>query len=110
MNGHTMSAEAHSFRRLARPCACQWMPRTNMAGSQRPAQLLDLRRQLDANGNIAAWRTEAFLPMNTPNLFNRPLLGFVAAAFRTDGQSVAADQGNAYPPTISTTSPRPYTG
>ena len=37
--------------------------------------------------------------MNTPNLFARPLLSFVAAGIpQPDGQAVAQVQGNAYPP------------
>ncbi len=101
MNGHDdVAAEAALISRaLSRPVRLQWMREDEHGWDPKgPPQLLDLRAALDANGNIAAWEIEAFLPMNTPNLPSRPLLGFVAAGIpQPDGQSVAQIQGNAYP-------------
>jgi CO/xanthine dehydrogenase Mo-binding subunit len=86
-------------RALGQPVRVQWMREDEHAYDPKgPPQLLDLRAALDANGNIAAWETEAWLPENTPNLRSRPLLAFLAAGIpQPVGQSVAQVQGNAYP-------------
>ncbi|MDE2473915.1 MAG: xanthine dehydrogenase family protein molybdopterin-binding subunit [Alphaproteobacteria bacterium] len=86
-------------RALQQPVRVQWMREDEHAYDPKgPPQLLDLKAALDANGNIAAWETEAWLPENTPNLRSRPLLAFLAAGIpQPVGQSVAQVQGNAYP-------------
>lgn len=86
-------------RALQQPVRVQWMREDEHAYDPKgPPQLLDLTAALDANGNIAAWETNAWLPENTPNLRSRPLLAFVAAGIpQPVGQSVAQVQGNAYP-------------
>jgi len=86
-------------RALGRPVRVQWMREDELGFDPKgPPQLLDLRAALDAQGNIAAWETEAFLPENTPNLRSRPMLAFLAAGIAQPvGQSVAQVQGNAYP-------------
>jgi len=96
MNGHDdVAAEAalHFARpRASRAPAMDARGRTWL-GSQGPPQLLDFRAALDANGNIAAWETEASFPMNTP------ICSPSAARLRCgrhsapDGQSVAQIQG-----------------
>lgn len=102
MNGHDDAAAEAALlsRTLSRPVRVQWSREEETGWDPKgPPQLLDLRAALDANGNIAAWETEAWLPMNTPNLPSRPLLSFVAAGIpQPEGQSVAQIQGNAYPP------------
>jgi CO/xanthine dehydrogenase Mo-binding subunit len=102
MNGHDDAAAEAALlsHTLKRPVRVQWSREEETGWDPKgPPQLLDLRAALDANGNIAAWETEAWLPMNTPNLFSRPLLSLVAAGIpQPDGQSVAQIQGNAYPP------------
>ena len=102
MNGHDDAAAEAALlsHTLKRPVRVQWSREDETGWDPKgPPQLLDLRAALDANGNIAAWETEAWLPMNTPNLFARPLLSFVAAGIpQPDGQAVAQVQGNAYPP------------
>ncbi|HYM03586.1 MAG TPA: molybdopterin cofactor-binding domain-containing protein, partial [Stellaceae bacterium] len=87
-------------RAVGRPVRVQWMREDEHGWDPKgPPQLLDLRASLDASGNIASWETEAWLPVNTPRLFNRALLGFAAAGIpQPDGQSVAQVQGNVYPP------------
>jgi nicotinate dehydrogenase subunit B len=86
-------------RELGRPVRVQWMREDEHGWDPKgPPQLLDLRAALDAQGNIAAWETEAWLPENTPNLASRPMIGFVAAGIAQPvGLSVAQVQGNAYP-------------
>ena len=87
-------------RETGRPVRVQWMRQDEHGYDPKgPPQLMDLRAALDANGNIASWESEAFLPVNTPNLFNRAMLAFTAAGIpQPQGQSVAQVQGNAYPP------------
>jgi CO/xanthine dehydrogenase Mo-binding subunit len=86
-------------RAVGGPVRVQWMREDELGFDPKgPPQLLDLRAALDAQGNIAAWETEAWLPENTPNLRSRPMLGFLAAGIpQPVGQSVAQVQGNAYP-------------
>ena len=102
MNGHDDAAADAALlsRALARPVRVQWSREDEHGWDPKgPPQLLDLRGALDANGNIAGWESEAFLPINTPNLSNRAMLGFVAAGIaQPQGQSVAQVQGNVYPP------------
>lgn len=101
MNGHDdAAAEAVLIsREVGRPVRVQWSREEEHGLDPKgPPQLLDLRAGLDANGNIAGWETEAWLPENTPNLASRPLIGLIAAGIpQPDGQSVAQVQGNAYP-------------
>jgi CO/xanthine dehydrogenase Mo-binding subunit len=102
MNGHDDAAvdAALISRALQRPVRVQWMREDEHGYDPKgPPQLLDLKAALDANGNIAGWESEAWLPINTPNLPNRAMLGFVAAGIpQPQGQSVAQVQGNVYPP------------
>jgi CO/xanthine dehydrogenase Mo-binding subunit len=101
MNGHDDAAADAVLisREIGKPVRVQWMREDEHGWDPKgPPQLLDLRAGLDAQGNIAAWETEAWLPENTPHLASRPLLGFVAAGIaQPDGMSVAQVQGNAYP-------------
>ena len=86
-------------RAVDRPVRVQWMREDEHGFDPKgPPQLLDLSAALDAQGNIAAWETAAYLPENTPNLRSRPMLAFLAAGIpQPTGQSVAQVQGNAYP-------------
>jgi CO/xanthine dehydrogenase Mo-binding subunit len=101
MNGHDDAAAEAALlsHTLNRPVRVQWSREEETGWDPKgPPQLLDLRAALNVNGNISAWETEAWLPMNTPNLFARPLLSLVAAGIpQPEGQSVAQIQGNAYP-------------
>jgi nicotinate dehydrogenase subunit B len=59
---------------------------------------LELRAALDESARIAAWETEVWLPVNTPKLFNRPLLAFEAAGIaQPQGYSSGLIQANCYP-------------
>jgi CO/xanthine dehydrogenase Mo-binding subunit len=102
MNGHDDAAADAALlsRETGRPVRVQWMREDEHGYDPKgPPQLLDLRAALDVKGDIAAWESEAWLPVNTPNLFNRAMLAFTAAGIpQPQGQAVAQVQGNAYPP------------
>ena len=102
MNGHDDAAcdAAMISRAVQRPVRVQWSREDEHGWDPKgPPQLIELRAALDASGNIAAWESEAWLPVNTPNLFNRSMLAFAAAGIvQEQGQSVAQVQGNVYPP------------
>ncbi|HMI97036.1 MAG TPA: molybdopterin cofactor-binding domain-containing protein, partial [Micropepsaceae bacterium] len=102
MNGHDDAAADAALlsRETGRPVRVQWMREDEHGYDPKgPPQLLDLRAALDAKGDIAAWESEAWLPVNTPNLFNRAMLAFTAAGIpQPQGQAVAQVQGNVYPP------------
>jgi CO/xanthine dehydrogenase Mo-binding subunit len=102
MNGHDDAAcdAALLTRETGRPVRVQWSREEEHGWDPKgPPQLLDLRASLDASGNIVAWESEAWLPVNTPRLFNRAMLAFSAAGIpQEEGQSVAQVQGNVYPP------------
>ena len=102
MNGHDDAAADAALlaRELGKPVRVQWSREDEHGWDPKgPPQLLDLRAAMDANGNIVSWESEAWLPVNTPNLFNRSMLAFAAAGIaQPEGQAVAQVQGNAYPP------------
>jgi nicotinate dehydrogenase subunit B len=97
----TDDAAADAFilsRKLGRPVRVQWMRADEHGWDPKgPPQLLDLRAGLDAQGRIAAWETEMWLPMTVPG--NRPLLGVDAAAIaQSHGQGSGQVQQNGDPP------------
>src|SRR4029434_8733248 len=62
-------------------------------------QLLELRAAVDGDGQIAAWETQAWLPMATANLPNVPLLSLDAAGIpQTPGRSTGLIYQNVDPP------------
>ena len=102
MNGHDDAAvdAALVSRALGTPVRLQWMREDEHGWDPKgPPQLLDLKAALDSSGTIVTWESEAWLPVNTPKLFNRAMLGFEAAGIaQQQGQAVAQVQGNVYPP------------
>jgi CO/xanthine dehydrogenase Mo-binding subunit len=80
------------------PVRVQWMRQDEHAWDPKgPQQLLDLRAGLDAQGNIAAWEAEMWLPLNKPG--SRPLLSVDAAGIPQDhGQAAGLMTQNADPP------------
>jgi CO/xanthine dehydrogenase Mo-binding subunit len=82
MNGHDDAAADAMLlsRAVGKPVRVQWM-RADEHGfdPKGPPQLLAIESALDADGRIAAWRTEMWLPKATANLPNVPLLGPEAA-------------------------------
>jgi nicotinate dehydrogenase subunit B len=100
-NGHDDAAAEAALlsKKVGHPVRVQWTREDEHGWSPKgPPQLLDLRAGLDGSGRIAGWETEAWLPMNTPNLPHRPLLAFDAAGIpQTQGLSSAQIQGNSFP-------------
>ena len=95
------AAEAALLSRvLARPVRVQWS-RAEEHGldPKGPAQLLDLRGAVDADGEVLAWETQAWLPIATANLPNVPLLSADAAGIpQTPGRSTGLIYQNIDPP------------
>jgi CO/xanthine dehydrogenase Mo-binding subunit len=64
-----------------------------------PAQLLELRAAVDKDGEIAAWETQAWLPIATANLPHIPLLALDAAGLpQTPGRATGLLHQNVDPP------------
>jgi nicotinate dehydrogenase subunit B len=80
------------------PVRVQWMRQDEHGWDPKgPQQLLDMRAGLDAQGNIAAWEAEMWVPMNKPG--GRPLLSVDAAGLAQDhGQGAGLMTQNADPP------------
>ena len=85
-------------KKLGKPVRVQWMRHDEHGWDPKgPPQLLDLRGGIDAQGNIVAWETEMWLPMNVPG--NRPLLGVDAAGLaQPHGQGAGLMSQNGDPP------------
>jgi len=81
-----------------KPVRVQWMRHDEHGWDPKgPAQLLDLRGGLDAEGRIVAWETEMWLPTSTPG--NRPILGVDAAGIaQAHGQGAGQISQNGDPP------------
>jgi len=82
MNGHDDAAADAVLisRAVRRPVRVQWMREDEHGWDPKgPPQLLALEAALDADGRIAAWKSEMWLPKATANLPNMPLLGPQAA-------------------------------
>ncbi len=80
------------------PVRVQWMRQDEHGWDPKgPQQLLDMRAGLDAQGNIAAWEAEMWVPMNKPG--GRPLLSVDAAGMAQDhGQGAGLMTQNADTP------------
>ncbi|MSV34836.1 MAG: xanthine dehydrogenase family protein molybdopterin-binding subunit [Bryobacterales bacterium] len=85
-------------RAVNAPVRVQWMRQDELGWDPKgPQQLIDLRAGLDAQGNIAAWEAEMWVPMNKPG--TRPLLSIDAAGMAQDhGQGAGLMTQNADPP------------
>jgi nicotinate dehydrogenase subunit B len=82
MNGHDdVAADAALLSRaVGKPVRVQWSRADELGWDPKgPPQLLALEGGLAADGSIAAWRTEMWLPKSTANLPSMPLLGPQAA-------------------------------
>ena len=94
-----VAADAVLLSRAAgAPVRVQWMRHDEHGWDPKgPQQLLDVRAGLDAQGNIAAWETEMWVPANRPG--SRPLLGPDAAGLAQDhGQGAGLVTQNGDPP------------
>jgi len=87
-------------RATARPVRVQWSREEEHGLDPKgPAQLLELRAAVDGDGEIAAWETQAWLPLATANLPNIPLLSLDAAGIpQTPGRSTGLIYQNVDPP------------
>jgi CO/xanthine dehydrogenase Mo-binding subunit len=64
-----------------------------------PAQLLELRAAIGGDGEVAAWETQAWLPLATANLPNVPILAFDAAGIpQPQGRATGLIYQNIDPP------------
>jgi len=83
---------------LGKPVRVQWMRADEHGWDPKgPPQLLDLRAGLDAQGRIAAWETEMWLPVTVPG--TRPLLAADGAGLtQPRGQNAGQISQNADPP------------
>jgi CO/xanthine dehydrogenase Mo-binding subunit len=87
-------------RALGRPVRVQWSRQEEHGLDPKgPAQLLDLRAAVDADGQVTAWETQAWLPIATANLPHIPLLALDAAGLpQTPGRSTGLIYQNVDPP------------
>ena len=85
-------------RATGKPVRVQWMRHDEHGWDPKgPAQLLDLRGGIDAEGRIVAWETQMWLPTGTPG--NRPILGVDAAGIaQSHGQGAGQITQNGDPP------------
>ena len=85
---------------LGKPVRVQWSRQEEHGLDPKgPAQLLELRAAVDADGGVAAWETQAWLPIATANLPNIPLLSLEAAGIpQTPGRSTGVIYQNVDPP------------
>ena len=87
-------------RTVGRPVRVHWtIQEQHGLDPKGPAQLLELRGAVDKDGEVAAWETQAWLPMATANLPNIPLLALDAAGIpQTQGRSTGLISQNVDPP------------
>jgi nicotinate dehydrogenase subunit B len=87
-------------RAVGRPVRVQWSRQEEHGLDPKgPAQMLDLRAAVDKDGEIAAWETQAWLPIATANLPNIPLLSLDAAGIpQTPGRATGLIYQNVDPP------------
>jgi nicotinate dehydrogenase subunit B len=85
---------------VGRPVRVQWSREEEHGLDPKgPAQLLELRAAVDADGRVAAWETQAWLPIATANLPNVPLLVLDSAGIaQTQGRSTGLIYQNVDPP------------
>jgi CO/xanthine dehydrogenase Mo-binding subunit len=83
---------------VGKPVRVQWMRHDEHGWDPKgPAQLLDLRGGIDAEGRIVAWETQMWLPTSTPG--NRPILAVDAAGLsQSHGQGAGQISQNGDPP------------
>jgi CO/xanthine dehydrogenase Mo-binding subunit len=85
---------------VGRPVRVQWSRQEEHGLDPKgPAQMLDLRAAVDKDGEIAAWETQAWLPIATANLPNIPLVSLDAAGIpQTPGRATGLIYQNVNPP------------
>src|SRR6185295_8214704 len=101
MNGHDDAAADATLmsKALGRPVRVQWSREDELGWDPKgPPQHLEIDAGLTADGKIAAWRTQMWLPKATANLPNVPLVGPLAAGIaQTPGLSTGLISQNGHP-------------
>ncbi len=102
MNGHDDAAADAALvsKAVGRPVRVQWTREDEHGWDPKgPPQLLALEGGLTADGTIAAWRTQMWLPKATASLPNMPLLAPEAAGIaQTPGITTGLISQNGNPP------------
>ena len=85
---------------VGRPVRVQWTREEEHGLDPKgPAQLVELRAAVDADGQVAAWETQAWLPIATANLPHIPLVVLDAAGIpQTQGRATGLIYQNVDPP------------
>ena len=85
---------------VGRPVRVQWTREEEHGLDPKgPAQLVELRAAVDADGQVAAWETQAWLPIATANLPHIPLVVLDAAGIpQTPGRATGLIYQNVDPP------------
>jgi CO/xanthine dehydrogenase Mo-binding subunit len=106
MNGHDDAAADAALlsRAVGKPVRVQWSREDELGWDPKgPPQLLALEGAVGADGQIAAWRTEMWIPRATANLPNIPLLGPADAGLpQVQGISTGLISQNGDPPYAAT--------
>jgi len=102
MNGHDDAAADAALlsKAVGKPVRVQWSREDEHGWDPKgPPQLLTLEGALGADGKIAAWRTQMFIPKATASLPNMPLLALDAAGIaQTPGITTGLISQNGDPP------------
>ncbi len=85
---------------VGRPVRVQWTREEEHGLDPKgPAQLVELRAAVDGDGQVAAWETQAWLPIATANLPHIPLMALDAAGIpQTQGRATGLIYQNVDPP------------
>jgi nicotinate dehydrogenase subunit B len=86
-NGHEDAAADAALlaKALGRPVRVQWMREDEHGWDPKgPPTLIDLRAALDEEGNVQAWESEFFVPLQTPGGFNVPLIAATLGGMPAD--------------------------
>jgi CO/xanthine dehydrogenase Mo-binding subunit len=102
MNGHDDAAADAALlsREVGRPVRVQWMRADEHGWDPKgPPQLIEVRGAVAADGTLAGWRTQMWLPRATAGLPNIPLLGPAEAGIaQPQGLSTGLISQNGDPP------------
>jgi len=86
-NGHEdAAADAALLAKLTgKPVRVQWSRADEHGWEPKgPPTLIDLRAAMDADGNVTAWESDFFIPQQTPNGFNVPLVAATLTGLPAD--------------------------
>jgi len=101
-NGHEDAAADAALlaKAVGRPVRVQWSRADEHGWDPKgPPTLVDLRAALDGAGNVTAWESEFFIPQQTPNGFNVPLIAATLAGMPADDHTAPGNifQNSAIP-------------